>query len=183
VINQPGRDTTTTKHPWPDAPGPWIATLTWQFINGRPECTGLAVASTTGTILTASVLRRLPVADWIAEDRAKMAPQTPATGGLRKSTVERLTAVAEIYEQAVRDGKPPTKAVAEHYDISHGGASNLVSRARAHGLLPPTSPGVAVGTTKEQELAAINKMPPGPHRDAALAGLQRRWEGIAEPEI
>jgi hypothetical protein len=61
------------------------------------------------------------------------------------SSEYRLKVAADIYQQARRDNKPPTKAVAEHFGITPGGASNLVARARAAGLLPPTSRGVAVG--------------------------------------
>lgn len=146
VSSHPGQMPTSTQHHWPDpSEGPWSVTLDWQVIDGRPECTGLAVAGSEGRMLTASVVRKIPVADWIAEDRARLAPTKPAIGGLRASTVERLKTAAEVYQRARSEGLPPTKAVAAYYGISHGGASNLISRARAAGLLPPTSPGVSTG--------------------------------------
>lgn len=128
--------------------------MTWAEIDGRPECVGVHVLSlATGSgktdtylrILTASLLRQVPVADFIAEDRAGLAPPVEATGGMRKSAADRLRVAAEIYQAATRDKRPPTKAVAAHFGISQGGASNLVARARAAGLLPPTSPGKAAG--------------------------------------
>lgn len=146
VINPARQTPATTQHRWPDTTdGPWLVTLTWQEIDGRPECVGLTITGAENSILTAGVMRKLPVADWIAEDRADMTPRAAATVGLRTSTVERLKTAADIYQQARREGRPPTKAVAEHYGISHGGASHLVSRARNAGLLPPTSRGVSTG--------------------------------------
>jgi hypothetical protein len=181
VTTQRGKGA-TTEHHWPSPTvGPWTVTLKWQRVDGRPECVGVAIATAFPEVLvTASILRKLPLADWIAEDRSALAPQVPAIGGLRKSTAERLTAVAKLYEQAVQDGKPPTKAVAEHYGITPGGAANLVSRARAHGLLPPTSPGVATafGRARKQEFESIRKMRPGPERQAAIAATEERWEEI-----
>ena len=144
VTNLPVELLPPTEHRWPDTDtGPWLVTLTWQVIDGRPECAGLNIASIDGGMLTASVVRKIPIADWIAEDRAAMSPRQVAIGGLRKSTADRLSTAAEVYQRARSEGRPPTKAVAEHYGISHGGASNLVSRARAAGLLPPTSQGVS----------------------------------------
>jgi hypothetical protein len=143
VSNLPVGVKATTEHKWPDvAAGPWLVTLTWHIVDGRPECAGLTIEGGNDGVLTAGVLRKLPVADWIAEDRVRMLPRSQPTVGLRKSTVERLRAAADVYQRAIADGRPPTKAVAEHYGITHGGASNLVARARTAGLLPPTSPGV-----------------------------------------
>jgi hypothetical protein len=151
--------------------GPWLAVLNWSVIDGRHECVALHVQQAgVAAILTASLLRKLPVADWIAQDRAGMTPRQTTTG-MRTSTLNRLKEAAEVYREALRYREPPTKAVAEHFDISHGGASNLVSRARAAGLLPPTSPGVAVGDDDE---AILLKMRPGPEREAALADLARQ---------
>jgi hypothetical protein len=51
--------------------------------------------------------------------------------------------VADVYRQAWRDGRPPTKAVAKHFQISDSAAAKRVMRARQGGLLPPTEKGVA----------------------------------------
>jgi hypothetical protein len=145
VTNLPVKEPSPTQHRWPDLQrGPWTVTLHWQIIDGRPECCGMDI-SAEGDILTVSLLRKMPIADWIAADRAAMAPRPASTAGLRQSTIDRLTVTAEVYQQARRDGQHPAKAVAEHFGISAGGASNLVARARAVGLLPPTSPGVPTG--------------------------------------
>lgn len=139
-----------TEHWWPDSEaGPWKVTLFWSRINGRPECVGLRLVGTGSgdaiDVVTATTLRQIPLGDLIAADRARLAPAVEATGGLRESAAERLRLAAVIYGRALREGKPPTKAVAEHFGISPGGASNLVARARAAGLLPPASPGKAYG--------------------------------------
>ncbi|HEY6115914.1 MAG TPA: hypothetical protein VI172_08150 [Candidatus Dormibacteraeota bacterium] len=128
--------------------------MTWAEIDGRPECVGVTVISMPAgsgkseaylQILTASVLRQVPVADFIADGRAELAPPVEATGAMRKSAADRLRLAAEVYQRALREKRKPTKAVAEHFGISSGGASNLVARARAAGLLPPTSSGKAIG--------------------------------------
>lgn len=152
-IDQPAR---VSVHRWPDPDGgPWRVELQWGEVDGRPECVGVQLAQVVLTesesearcvrALTAAILRRIPVADWIADDRATIAPPVEATGGMRKSAADRLRAAAEVYQAATRAGRKPTRAVAEHFGISSGGASNLVARARAAGLLPPTSRGKAAG--------------------------------------
>lgn len=149
-----------TEHRWPDEDeGPWLIVLRWDEIDGRPECVGLDMSrlhreqtllvesdheASYFTFLTAAALRRLPLADLIAQDRAQLAPPVEAVGGMRKSAADRLRLAAEVYRQAAAEGGKPTKAVADHFGISSGGASNLVARARAAGLLPPTSRGKAV---------------------------------------
>lgn len=144
--------TRQTEHRWPDAEdGPWHLILYWTEIDGRPECGGISLkhigfdSGKTQALeaVTTSLWRQVPVADFIASDRAKIAPPVAATGGLRKSTADRLARAAEVYRQAVTEKRLPTKAVAEHFQISQGNASNLVARARAAGLLPPASPGKA----------------------------------------
>ncbi len=91
-----------------------------------------------------TLLRQVPLGDLIAADRAAMAPPVEATGGMRTSAAERLRLAAEVYRLAAAEGEKPTKAVAEFFGISSGGASNLVARVRSAGLLPPTSPGKAI---------------------------------------
>lgn len=141
-----------TSRLWPDPGiGPWRVTLAWAVVDGRPECVACHIhpAHDSGppTVLTASVVRNLKLAEMIAEDRVRMAADAPDVPGrgLRRSTAERLRQAAEVYRAAARDGRPPTKAVAEHFGIKQGNASNLVARARAAGFLPPTSSGVPLG--------------------------------------
>lgn len=52
-----------------------------------------------------------------------------------------LERVADIYDQANRARRPPTKAVAEELFVSSSTATKYVSRARAEGLLPPAASG------------------------------------------
>lgn len=146
-----GDELPPTRRRWPDdAAGPWNLVLLWQQIDGRPECIGLRLEApvTVGEpapVLTGAVLRRLRLPEIVAADRAKMMPAVPQAAMMRTSTAARLKLAAEIYRSAIEDGHPPTKAVAEHFEITAGGASNLISRARAAGFLPPTSAGVPMG--------------------------------------
>lgn len=54
---------------------------------------------------------------------------------------EQFAQVAKVYERAVREGRPPVRAVAEELGYSRSHAGRLVSQARTAGLLRPTSPG------------------------------------------
>lgn len=138
---------------WPDAEsGPWKVTLEWAIADGRPECVGYSVQRADGRgrapmVLTASTVRGMKLAELIAEDRAGMTDLVrvePVTH-LRRSTAGRFREAADVYQAAIKAGKPPTKAVAAHFGISQGNASNLVARARGAGFLPPTSAGVPMG--------------------------------------
>jgi len=63
----------------------------------------------------------------------------PARNQRRASTdTEHFTKVAGVYRATTT---APTKAVAEHFHVSHSTATKWVARARALGLLGPTSPG------------------------------------------
>lgn len=154
---------------WPDPDGPWLLTLYFQKIDGRQECVGLKFASmaTTeenqsmppdwqmpeiGIPLTPGLIRDLKLGEQLREARAFIdnplgtpRPEITRPPGMRESTFERLKETARIYREAfAADGKPTT-AVAEHFGLTVGGASNLVSRARELGLIPPTSRGASAG--------------------------------------
>lgn len=138
---------------WPDPQvGPWKVTLEWAVIDGRPECVGCSINQANPeradlATLTGSTVRGLKIAEIIVEDRAGMVGlvRTEPVPHLRRSTAERMREAAEVYQAALRAGGKPTKAVAEHFGIGQGNASNLVARARAAGFLPPTSAGVPMG--------------------------------------
>jgi hypothetical protein len=154
-----------TFHRWPDEDGPWMLRLYWQTIDGRPECVGMKLSSmatraenrhvpphlqmpATGVPLTTGIIRDMKLGERISSGRKAVSPgrrevQRPV--GLRESTFERLKEAARIYQEAFAAGGKPTTAVAEHYGLTVGGASNLVSRARDIGLLPPTSRGSSQG--------------------------------------
>lgn len=141
-------DLARTEHAWPDPQaGPFKITLRWSEIDGRPECVEVSVKleQDPARAIPVTVLRQIPLGDFISVDRAALAPPVEATGGMRRSAADRLRVAADVYEAALMAGLKPTKAVAEHFGISSGGASNLVARVRAAGLLPPTSPGKAAG--------------------------------------
>lgn len=135
---------------WPDPQvGPWKVTLEWAVIDGRPECVGFSIGQANPdspdlATLTGSTIRHLKISEIVVEDRAGMVGlvRTEPVAHLRRSTAERMREAAEVYQAALRAGGKPTKAVAEHFGIGQGNASNLVARARAAGFLPPTSAGV-----------------------------------------
>jgi hypothetical protein len=49
--------------------------------------------------------------------------------------------VAAVYQEALRQRRPPTKTVAEVFSVSHSTATKWVKRARDEGHLPKTEPG------------------------------------------
>lgn len=59
------------------------------------------------------------------------------------ATEQKLRLVAAVYRDALRDGSPPTVAVAVELKVSHSQAANLVSKARHWGLLEATTKGRA----------------------------------------
>ena len=72
-----------------------------------------------------------------------------------RATDGRYAEVAEVYRQAWQDGRPPTRAVAEHFVISPSAAAKRVSRARQAGYLPLTTRGKP--GARHQEGAAANE--------------------------
>ncbi len=145
-----------TERAWPDPDrGPWRLILWWARDDGRLHVTGLKlepIEAGRDTILTTSTLRDLRLSEVAAEERMKLARQpvearSPEVvlAGMRPGTARRLTLAAQIYREAWEAGGNPRQAVAERMNVSPGAAANLISRARAAGLLPPTSSGVPMG--------------------------------------
>lgn len=152
-----------TTRPWPDnETGPWLLTLHWQVVNGRPEAVGMSLVSASpnwagrngpGMPLRTSLLRQLNLAEIIAEQRTTAAatiagqaasPPVPSVASMRGATVRRLSQAADIYRDAWRQGRQhPTKEVAARMGVTRKAATQLVFRAREVGLLSPTSPGRA----------------------------------------
>lgn len=127
-----------------DAVGPVQVTLDWKVFDGRIECVGIHITSEQP--IPAGAVRDVKIGERIRKRRAEITARatkraTPGHGGMRRSTRARLEEAARIYQEAFVAGGKPAKAVAEHFGLTAGGASNLVARARAVGLLPPTSPG------------------------------------------
>ncbi|GAA2347204.1 hypothetical protein GCM10010170_034570 [Dactylosporangium salmoneum] len=160
-------DVTLTFQRFPDEEqGPWMLRLYWQQIDGRTECVGMKLSSmaspaenravpphlqmpTVGVPLPLTLVRDLKLGEIIRAERERLdagqvvAPAKPPS--LRQSTWERLQEAATIYRAAYATSGKPTSAVADHFGLTVGGASNLVSRARELGLLPPTSRGASQG--------------------------------------
>jgi hypothetical protein len=56
----------------------------------------------------------------------------------RSVTRKLLEEVTTVYRQALEDGKPPTKSVAEHFQSTHASAARWVREARKTGLMGPS---------------------------------------------
>lgn len=111
-----------------------------------------------GQPLRTGTLRGLNLATILAEERVRAAavlrergqrptpPDTAPVEGMRDATRRQLEQAAAVYRQAIADGRDdPNRAVAEHLGISQAAAGKRVQRARAAGMLPPTTPGVSAG--------------------------------------
>jgi len=68
---------------------------------------------------------------------------TPSVGKRYRLTRAHLEDVAAVYREALENGAGPTRAVANHFDVSHSTAAKWVGKARRHGALRSTTKGVA----------------------------------------
>lgn len=73
-----------------------------------------------------------------------------------KITKAHLGEVVRIYQEAVEGGRPPTREVAELFEVAHSTAAKWVGQARREGILEPASgsrgavPGVDRSFTEEE---------------------------------
>ncbi|CAN5388826.1 hypothetical protein BH10ACT8_BH10ACT8_11320 [soil metagenome] len=81
--------------------------------------------------------------DEIDQQLEMLGRQQTAAWGAPPGTSSGHQAVAEVYVAAWTAGDSPTRAVAEHFTISHSAAAKRVSRAREAGFLPQTKQGRA----------------------------------------
>lgn len=63
------------------------------------------------------------------------ADTAPSKRRRNRITEEHLHLVAEVYRQADAKGEPPTRAVANHFDVSHSTAAKWVGHARKRALM------------------------------------------------
>lgn len=71
---------------------------------------------------------------------------------LRKQiTPEYLQHIADVYTQAVQNGKNPIQAVMDSDRVKHRTASDYATKARKLGLLPETQPGVVTIETPKRK--------------------------------
>ena len=71
---------------------------------------------------------------------------------LRKQiTPKYLKHIADIYTQAVKDGKNPIQAIMDTERVKHRTASDYATKARKLGLLPETQPGVVTIETPKRK--------------------------------
>ncbi|WP_432135177.1 hypothetical protein [Streptomyces sp. bgisy154] len=61
----------------------------------------------------------------------------PGVQRRRKITQDHLEEVAKIYNEAQENDEPPTRAVQNHFGVSHSTAAKWVGAARRSNLLPP----------------------------------------------
>lgn len=120
------------------------------------------------------LLRRLPVATLVQESRERFAALLSEAAGREdnerfESWLQQISQlvdrprrggrdlgdahyreIASVYAQAVHDGRPPTTAVREHFQLTKSSAANRIARARQRGYLPKTTRG-RVGRVVDEE--------------------------------
>jgi len=151
---------------WPAEGGPWRLTFHWQDLGGYPEIVELTIKQTdrgAPVPITGRSLRAVPIkrvfnqliaysetlrtdfpdqaydGDWtptVVLDPPRVGSHAEQSAGGRD---EKLTTVARVYMAAHRDGRPPTKAVAEHFGARRSTAANWVQACRKTGLLKPAN--------------------------------------------
>jgi hypothetical protein len=70
-----------------------------------------------------------------------------------KITEQHLKEVARVYSEAVERGEPPTREVAEVFEVAHSTAAKWVGTARRKDLLPP------VGNTSDRPVEPRGSVP------------------------
>lgn len=145
------------------------AHLDLEVVDGIPTCKRLSFEASAG--LSAEMVRDFSlthavnlVAFYVAEDpeggtatgeaalaayggaETRAAAVTATRQRRRRITAEVLIEVARVYLDDATGA--PTQAVADHFTVSHSTAAKWVTRARAGGHLPATTPGKA--TTRVQ---------------------------------
>ncbi len=140
-------------------------TLEVRVRNRRPECWGVHIEPVSRSLdaratripvetllregvkqVTAKAdgdaLRLVAVGD--AVDRKLLTELDRETVTLRRRqamTNDLLQGVADVYREAVADGKPPRRAVMDHYHCGEATAKRWIGKARAGGFLGETTPG------------------------------------------
>jgi hypothetical protein len=142
---------------------PLVAEL-WVSVDpqGRAECRRLALEAADGGPVTVDGLRSVPLARLIriakgaaaqkvrraADGSFELAPmRAPETYAARRqprpqivggSYEDREARASEIYNAAMKDGRPPLQAVADELAVSRSTAGRIVRAAKAHGLIHTT---------------------------------------------
>jgi hypothetical protein len=141
--------------------------LAMVLVDDEPVCRGVAVEVRGEATTLRPADLRIPFARFIEAAINDLPPNEP--GRLRRivldaepkverrrrarrqtNTDERMQQIAAVYRQAVDDGRPPTRAVAEALNVSRSTAGHLVVLARRRGFLRETAPRVA-GETPPKE--------------------------------
>ena len=160
---------------WVDDGVTWRVVLRWADIDGFVECVGVAIepGQENRRVLSAAVLRRLPIGRLVREARASRYRDAggdlleafgdglvdePVSTWLGESAApwgerpargkarlddQHFAQVAQLYSAAVQRGRPPGKAVAEAMHASRPTVTRWLAEARKRGLLPPTTQGRA----------------------------------------
>jgi hypothetical protein len=192
-----GRGSLTTTHVWTDArERSWTTTLRWRLLpSGRCECVGFAISSDEETdIVTRSLLREVPLG-WLVQ---KMRPGPPGVRddptAAEMPKVSRRTGrlglrhyeqVARVYSRAFYAGDPPTKAVAETFDVPYSTAARWVRKCRFGEVrfLGLTEPGVPGGVAPFDENYARRVLAEAGHSESEIERVLMYFPRWIEPEL
>jgi hypothetical protein len=112
---------------WPSPPHParWMVTDRW----------GSTGYETDETVADWPVVGAVPFSP--AAGMELVEPSQVQAGKRYRVTDAHLADVADVYAKARENGQGPTRAVADHFDVSHSTAARWVGLVRKAGLLPP----------------------------------------------
>lgn len=160
---------------WPSADRryPLEVEVRWKLLKGRWECIGLGIGFAPGAKmrpLQTADLRGITLGRLLEIASAKLQEDllytyrdphdegsfgefvdglidaAPKAAGRPRVPLETLREAAQVYKDAHANGRPPTKAVQEHFGIKKDRAARWVWLCRnKYGLLPPTRQGRAGG--------------------------------------
>lgn len=140
---------------------PGVVSIEIRMDGRAPTCHSFSVQQREGgEPITAEAIRRIPLAgivrhsvEWalyeVRDEKPGKAVYVPvstpaqieagyrATASQKPYTEERIRQVADLYHEALRDGKPPTKYVEQSLHASRSTTARLVREARKRGLIPP----------------------------------------------
>jgi hypothetical protein len=156
-------------HPRQHRMGPWAITVELADVDGRLECVGISVRSSSSKSLTAEAFRGVRLGrvvdlarrnitartsgsmgqvtrvDLAKDAQAELDRRDFSKGGAHGLPPRELARVADVYAQAWREGRKPTQAVAKRFHITPSAAAKRVHRARQLGLLSATTKGKPSG--------------------------------------
>jgi len=133
----------------------WNIAIKWAKTDGAPRPVGITITLAEGDgALNSALLRELPIGALARFDLQHEGARRPQNswGQIKPKKLigpqrgqalepELLKMIARLYEEAVMNGQPPSKAIAREMNISPSTAAKRIMAARRSKFLGPAIPG------------------------------------------